>query len=100
MFGLGKMARKEVKGERGDGESSENKSQRNGTIMRPYLRSKVPRLRWTPDLHRCFVQAIDMLGGEESIYVHSSFLIPQYFLVICFRLLCHFLLQLMHISTV
>ncbi|KAJ4777859.1 Homeodomain-like superfamily protein [Rhynchospora pubera] len=58
------MARKEVKGEGGDGENSE-KSEKNVAIMRPYLRSKVPRLRWTPDLHRCFVQAIEMLGGEE-----------------------------------
>ncbi|KAF3321105.1 Myb family transcription factor [Carex littledalei] len=59
------MARKEViKGERGDVESGE-KSEKDGAIMRPYLRSKVPRLRWTPDLHLCFVQAIEMLGGEE-----------------------------------
>jgi hypothetical protein len=59
------MARKEVKGEMGEGENGD-KGEKNGDIMRPYLRSKVPRLRWTPDLHRCFVQAIDMLGGEES----------------------------------
>jgi hypothetical protein len=59
------MARKEVKGERGEVENGD-KDEKNGVIMRPYLRSKVPRLRWTQDLHRCFVQAIDMLGGEES----------------------------------
>ncbi|KAG6629049.1 hypothetical protein CIPAW_14G056500 [Carya illinoinensis] len=33
--------------------------------VRPYARSKVPRLRWTPDLHRCFVQAVERLGGQE-----------------------------------
>jgi SHAQKYF class myb-like DNA-binding protein len=33
--------------------------------VRQYARSKVPRLRWTPDLHRCFVQAVDRLGGQE-----------------------------------
>ncbi|KAF5470403.1 hypothetical protein F2P56_010921 [Juglans regia] len=33
--------------------------------VRPYVRSKVPRLRWTPDLHRCFVQAVERLGGQE-----------------------------------
>ncbi|KAG5567035.1 hypothetical protein RHGRI_002564 [Rhododendron griersonianum] len=33
--------------------------------VRPYMRSKVPRLRWTPDLHLCFLQAIDRLGGQQ-----------------------------------
>ncbi|KAF7154623.1 hypothetical protein RHSIM_Rhsim01G0239300 [Rhododendron simsii] len=33
--------------------------------VRPYMRSKVPRLRWTPDLHLCFLQAIDRLGGQR-----------------------------------
>lgn len=30
------------------------------------MRSKVPRLRWTPDLHHCFVHAIDRLGGQDK----------------------------------
>jgi hypothetical protein len=34
--------------------------------VRPYVRSKMPRLRWTPDLHRCFAHAVERLGGEES----------------------------------
>ncbi|KAL5983186.1 hypothetical protein ACLOJK_017270 [Asimina triloba] len=38
---------------------------RNGTV-RQYIRSKVPRLRWTPDLHHCFVHAIERLGGQEK----------------------------------
>ena len=38
---------------------------RNGGV-RQYIRSKVPRLRWTPDLHHCFVHAIERLGGQES----------------------------------
>ncbi|KAM1384882.1 hypothetical protein PS2_036760 [Malus domestica] len=33
--------------------------------VRPYVRSKMPRLRWTPDLHRCFVHAVERLGGEQ-----------------------------------
>ncbi|KAH9797923.1 hypothetical protein KPL71_006025 [Citrus sinensis] len=33
--------------------------------VRPYVRSKMPRLRWTADLHRSFVHAIERLGGEE-----------------------------------
>ncbi|GAB4857361.1 hypothetical protein Ancab_015270 [Ancistrocladus abbreviatus] len=33
--------------------------------VRPYVRSKMPRLRWTPDLHLRFMQAIERLGGED-----------------------------------
>ncbi|XP_042479391.1 myb family transcription factor PHL11-like [Macadamia integrifolia] len=32
--------------------------------MRPYVRSKIPRIRWTPELHNCFLQAVRLLGGE------------------------------------
>nr|QEX51371.1 putative Myb family transcription factor At1g14600 isoform X2 [Cymbidium ensifolium] len=38
---------------------------RNGSV-RQYNRSKVPRLRWTPDLHHCFVHAIERLGGQNK----------------------------------
>ena len=38
---------------------------RNGAV-RQYIRSKVPRLRWTPELHHCFVHAIERLGGQDS----------------------------------
>ncbi|XP_016481117.2 uncharacterized protein LOC107802181 [Nicotiana tabacum] len=33
--------------------------------VRHYVRSKMPRLRWTPELHRSFVHAIETLGGQE-----------------------------------
>ncbi|XP_022847598.1 putative Myb family transcription factor At1g14600 [Olea europaea var. sylvestris] len=33
--------------------------------VRPYVRSKMPRLRWTQDLHQCFVHAVERLGGED-----------------------------------
>ena len=46
-------------------EEAERKTSSSSGV-RPYVRSKVPRLRWTPDLHLCFVQAIDRLGGQES----------------------------------
>lgn len=34
--------------------------------VRKYIRSKMPRLRWTPDLHLCFVRAVERLGGHDS----------------------------------
>jgi hypothetical protein len=37
--------------------------------VRPYNRSKLPRLRWTPDLHMAFVHAVERLGGQESKYL-------------------------------
>ncbi|XP_043725839.1 myb family transcription factor PHL6-like [Telopea speciosissima] len=47
------------------GDESENKGSSGGSV-RQYARSKVPRLRWTPDLHLCFVHAIERLGGQEK----------------------------------
>eukprot|EP01018_Ginkgo_biloba_P031485 Gb_40510 [translate_table: standard] len=38
---------------------------RSGSV-RQYVRSKNPRLRWTPDLHQCFVHAIQLLGGQDK----------------------------------
>ncbi|XP_072996188.1 uncharacterized protein [Typha latifolia] len=33
--------------------------------VRQYVRSKNPRLRWTPDLHLAFIHAVERLGGQE-----------------------------------
>ncbi|EOY17713.1 SANT/Myb domain - like 10 [Theobroma cacao] len=54
-----------------NGESSSNSSiEENGKkhasgSVRQYNRSKTPRLRWTPDLHLCFVHAVERLGGQD-----------------------------------
>ncbi|KAB2025594.1 hypothetical protein ES319_D06G160700v1 [Gossypium barbadense] len=33
--------------------------------VRQYVRSKLPRLRWTPDLHLSFVHSVERLGGQD-----------------------------------
>lgn len=54
-----------------DGGSSSNstveESSEKKPSVRPYVRSKMPRLRWTPDLHLRFVHAVERLGGQESM---------------------------------
>jgi len=45
----------------------------SGGAVRQYIRSKVPRLRWTPELHRCFVHAIQTLGGHHSKFLSSLY---------------------------
>lgn len=46
-------------------EEEEDQRRINGSV-RKYSRSKMPRLRWTPDLHLAFVNAVERLGGQES----------------------------------
>ncbi|CAN6239627.1 unnamed protein product [Urochloa humidicola] len=36
------------------------------STTRRYNRSAVPRLRWTSELHRSFVRAVDCLGGQDK----------------------------------
>ncbi|XP_060192863.1 uncharacterized protein LOC132622294 [Lycium barbarum] len=42
--------------------SNDNKS---SSGVRPYVRSRMPRLKWTHDLHRSFVHAVERLGGAD-----------------------------------
>ncbi|XP_038708641.1 uncharacterized protein LOC120003689 [Tripterygium wilfordii] len=42
-----------------------NNKERTTIVVRQYVRSKFPRLRWTPDLHLAFVHVIERLGGQE-----------------------------------
>ncbi|KAI3796786.1 hypothetical protein L1987_39471 [Smallanthus sonchifolius] len=56
-------------GEKADeGTSSKN---RKGPV-RQYVRSKMPRLRWTPELHHAFVNAIERLGGQDKATPKSA----------------------------
>lgn len=55
---------------KGGGSSSnstldENEKKVSAGTVRPYVRSKMPRLRWTPDLHLRFVHAVERLGGQD-----------------------------------
>ncbi|KAH0994320.1 hypothetical protein GBA52_018184 [Prunus armeniaca] len=43
----------------------ENEKKGVSGSVRQYVRSKTSRLRWTPDLHLCFVHAVERLGGQE-----------------------------------
>lgn len=46
-------------------EESDKKANSATGSVRPYVRSKNPRLRWTPELHLRFIHAVDKLGGQE-----------------------------------
>lgn len=46
----------------------ENGKKTNSGSVRQYIRSKTPRLRWTPELHLRFVHAVERLGGQDSKY--------------------------------
>ncbi|GMI82295.1 hypothetical protein HRI_001898800 [Hibiscus trionum] len=48
---------------RSEGSCSNNNDRRR---VRQYVRSKLPRLRWTPDLHLSFVHAVERLGGQDK----------------------------------
>ncbi|CAN4083776.1 unnamed protein product [Withania somnifera] len=45
--------------------NNNNKSSSSSGVVRPYVRSKMPRLKWTHELHRSFVHAVERLGGED-----------------------------------
>nr|GEV22876.1 homeodomain-like protein [Tanacetum cinerariifolium] len=59
---------KEVVVSKDGGSSSNSTLEENDKkpSVRPYVRSKLPRLRWTNDLHLRFVQAVERLGGQDS----------------------------------
>lgn len=52
--------------------STEGKTQSatSSGAVRQYIRSKMPRLRWTPDLHLAFLLAVERLGGQESKFLN------------------------------
>lgn len=76
-------------GKQGDGikkTSEGNSSNNNNNIVGEkgddrrrvgqFVRSKMPRLWWTPDLHLSFVHSHERLGGQNSKFNISIFHIP------------------------
>ncbi|KAK4793933.1 hypothetical protein SAY86_011927 [Trapa natans] len=49
----------------GHSSACSTKEEEQGKGVRQYVKSKIPRLRWTPDLHLTFLSAVERLGGEE-----------------------------------
>ncbi|XP_068653691.1 uncharacterized protein [Aristolochia californica] len=41
------------------------RDQERPPVVRQYVRSKMPRLRWTPDLHHSFIHAVEKIGGQD-----------------------------------
>lgn len=62
---------KDSESKKGDDGKAEGSGEQRVPSVRPYNRSKLPRLRWTPDLHMAFVHAVERLGGQESKYLRS-----------------------------
>lgn len=51
-------------------EGKEQTATSNSGAVRQYVRSKMPRLRWTPDLHLAFIHAVERLGGQERKFLN------------------------------
>ncbi|XLS78517.1 hypothetical protein HN51_062742 [Arachis hypogaea] len=47
--------------------STASREGKRGSGVRQYVRSKMLRLRWTPNLHLSFVHAVQRLGGQERV---------------------------------
>ncbi|XP_054803943.1 transcription factor NIGT1-like [Prosopis cineraria] len=56
---------KDEEGASSDDRSTSREGNNERRSVRQYVRSKMPRLRWTPELHLSFVQAVERLGGQE-----------------------------------
>ncbi|XP_024370607.1 uncharacterized protein [Physcomitrium patens] len=47
-------------------DNSLDEFKRDRANVRPYVRTSTQKLKWTPELHQCFMQAIDRLGGQDK----------------------------------
>lgn len=70
--------------EEAEKEEEEEEQRRSGSV-RKYSRSKMPRLRWTPDLHLAFVNAVERLGGQESKHINIFYSLHISYSLVVFR---------------
>ncbi|RYR74644.1 hypothetical protein Ahy_A02g009375 [Arachis hypogaea] len=54
--------------------STASREGKRGSGVRQYVRSKMPRLCWTPNLHLSFVHVVQRLGGQEILDIHGPVL--------------------------
>ncbi|XP_034906974.1 uncharacterized protein [Populus alba] len=78
-------------------EENEKKAASTGSV-RQYIRSKMPRLRWTPDLHLCFVHAVERLGGQDNGNSMRNLLLIMGIVLICAGATPKLVLQMMNIK--
>ncbi|XP_052312551.1 uncharacterized protein LOC18102688 isoform X3 [Populus trichocarpa] len=78
-------------------EENEKEAVSTGSV-RQYIRSKMPRLRWTPDLHLCFVHAVERLGGQDNGNSMSNLLLIVGIVLICAGATPKLVLQMMNIK--
>lgn len=64
-----------VRGGSSSNTSTTAEDREKASTVRQYVRSKMPRLRWTPELHNSFVHAVEKLGGQDSMSYSTSFVI-------------------------
>lgn len=56
-----------VRGGSSSNTSTTAEDREESPTVRQYVRSKMPRLRWTPELHNSFVHAVEKLGGQDGM---------------------------------
>ena len=73
------------------GDSGRKAAGASPSSVRPYVRSKNPRLRWTPELHLCFLRAVDRLGGQDRKQPPPDCILASFSKYLCLVISVHFI---------
>jgi len=73
------------------GDSGRKAAGASPSSVRPYVRSKNPRLRWTPELHLCFLRAVDRLGGQDRKQPPPDCILASFSKYLCLVISVHFM---------